>query len=439
MKKNDALLFRPIDNTPIILWRMVLGLVFLFETWGAIGVGWVKQVYIDPPFFTFNFIGFEFLQPLPGYGMYVWFFILGLLAICMAVGYRYRLATVLFAIGWLGVYLMHKTSYNNHHYLMALLSCIMCFVPAHKAYSLDARHGRVSPSSQCYQAYLYLFLGLFLIVFTYAATAKIYPDWLRGTPLTQWLAAKKDSPIGFLYLGQYQPLIMAWGGILFDLLIIPAFLWKKTRKIAFIASLYFHLMNSITFQIGTFPYMMIGASVLFYPADKLRKWFRMSTIHPGELARPTAQGKRWMRVSILSFLLIQFILPLRHLAIPGNVYWTEEGHRLSWRMMLRSKSAHSYFDITTPDGAIKRNYPREHLSPKQYHTMSTRPDMIWQYCQYLKKLNGDSCHIKAHVNVSLNFRKAQPIVDPNYDMAKAEWHVFGHEEWITKGPEWEDE
>jgi vitamin K-dependent gamma-carboxylase len=60
-------LFKPIDNTPIVLWRVVFGLVMFFETWGAIAVGWVKQVYLDPPLFTFNFIGFEFLQPLPGY------------------------------------------------------------------------------------------------------------------------------------------------------------------------------------------------------------------------------------------------------------------------------------------------------------------------------------------------------------------------------------
>mgnify|MGYP001602269733 FL=1 len=39
-----------------------------FETAGAIAIGWVKEVYVDPQF-TFSFIGFEWLQPLPGWGI----------------------------------------------------------------------------------------------------------------------------------------------------------------------------------------------------------------------------------------------------------------------------------------------------------------------------------------------------------------------------------
>ena len=153
---------------------------------------------------------------------------------------------------------------------MTLLCLMMCVVPAHKAVSLDAKSGRTSPLSVCYNLYLQLFVWLFLIVFFYAAIAKVYPDWLTGTPLTQWLSYKKDSAIGFLYQSDFQALFMSWGGIIFDLFVIPALLWKPTRKYAFWISVYFHIMNSITFQIGTFPYLMIGACVLFYPADKLR-------------------------------------------------------------------------------------------------------------------------------------------------------------------------
>ena len=354
--------------------------------------------------------------------MYIWFGLLGLLAICITLGYRYRLSIVLFTIGWFGVYLMHKTSYNNHHYLMALLASIMCIVPAHKAYSLDVKQLRVAPSSSLPRAYWLLFVGLFFIVFTYASIAKIYPDWIKGIPLSQWLEAKKDSSFAFLYAGK-QPLIMAWGGIFFDLLIIPAFLWKRTRNLAFFASLYFHLMNSITFQIGTFPYMMIGAAVLFYPAEKLRKWFKMNKVYDTAESTPL-KNSNLLAYAVALFLLVQIVLPLRHLAIPGNVFWTEEGHRLSWRMMLRSKGGTAYFDITLPDGKSVRNYPKDHLSKKQYYTMCTRPDMVWQYCQYLKTLHGDRCQINAIVRNSLNFRKPTYLIDRKYDMAKAEWHLF---------------
>lgn len=432
-------LFKPIDNTPIVLWRIVFGLVMFFETWGAIAVGWVKQVYVDPPLFTFNFIGFEFLQPLPGYGMYIWFGLLGMFAIGVILGYRYRLSIALLTIGWLGVYLMHKTSYNNHHYLMSLLCLMMCVQPANKAVSIDAKSGRTTPISVCYNLYLQMFVWLFLIVFFYAAIAKIYPDWLQGTPLTQWLSYKKDSIIGFLYRSDFQALLMSWGGIFFDLLVIPALLWKPTRKYAFWISLYFHIMNSITFQIGTFPYMMIGACVLFYPADKLRKWFKIKNDHSTELSPPSPQFAKLATTVFVVFFAVQVLLPLRHYAIPGNVFWTEEGHKLSWRMMLRAKSGSAIFRINKPDGTRVNRDALADMTTKQYRTMVSHPDMVWQYCQFLKEQYTDSCQIYADVTVSLNFRKPQPLIDPNYDMAKAEWHLFQHEEWITDGPKWEDE
>lgn len=431
-------LFKPIDNTPIVLWRVVFGLVMFFETWGAIAVGWVKQVYIDPPAFTFSFIGFEFLQPLPGYSMYIWFALLGVLSIGVILGYRYRLSILLFTVGWMGVYFMHKTSYNNHHYLMTLLCIMMCIVPANKALSLDVKQGRVTSLSYCHNLYLQLFIWLFLIVFTYASIAKIYPDWLNGVPLTQWLEAKKESPIGFFFQNRYQALLMSWGGIFFDLLIIPALLWSKTRRFAFWISIYFHLMNSITFQIGTFPYMMIGACVLFYPPEKLRKWFRINEKQYNALPKITVLSKKVMTITFIGFFIIKILLPLRHYVIPGNVFWTEEGHKLSWRMMLRSKRGSASFYVTKPNGEVLRVNAKNHMTPKQYRTMATHPDMVWQFCQYLKELHGPDIHIKVTNYVSLNFRQVKPMIDPDYDMAKAEWHLFQHEEWILDGPDWSD-
>jgi hypothetical protein len=43
--------------------------------------------------------------------------------------------------------------------------------------------------------------------------------------------------------------------------------------------------------------------------------------------------------------LIQIALPLRHHFIKDDVLWTEEGHRLSWRMMLRSKHGKATFKV----------------------------------------------------------------------------------------------
>jgi len=45
------------------------------------------------------------------------------------------------------------------------------------------------------------------------------------------------------------------------------------------------------------------------------------------------------------YIISQIVLPSRHWLIEDHVLWSEEGHRLSWRMMLRTKSGSSHFTI----------------------------------------------------------------------------------------------
>lgn len=106
-KALHKLLFKHIDNSGLVLFRVVFGFLIALEGFGAIATGWVKKTLIDPQF-TFNFIGFEFLQPLEGNGMYIYFMCLGILGVGVMLGYKYRLSMFCFALLWSGVYLMQK-------------------------------------------------------------------------------------------------------------------------------------------------------------------------------------------------------------------------------------------------------------------------------------------------------------------------------------------
>ena len=132
------LLFSRLDNSPLILFRISFGILIALECFGALFTGWVKRNFILPEL-TFPFIGFEWLQPLPGIGMYFYFGLMGALGISIALGYRYRWSILLFSVLWTAAYLMQKTAYNNHYYLIILLSGIMCFLPANRAISLDVK------------------------------------------------------------------------------------------------------------------------------------------------------------------------------------------------------------------------------------------------------------------------------------------------------------
>jgi hypothetical protein len=76
----------------------------------------IYRNFVQPPF-TFTYVGFEFLQPLPGAGMYFYVGLMVLLAFMVIIGAWYCLAMAFFALLWTALYLMQKADYNNHYYL----------------------------------------------------------------------------------------------------------------------------------------------------------------------------------------------------------------------------------------------------------------------------------------------------------------------------------
>jgi vitamin K-dependent gamma-carboxylase len=63
---------------------------------------------------------------------------------------------------------------------------------------------------------------------TFEGVAKINEDWLRGEPLTHWLAARTETvPI----LGPYLTtpnlgLFLSWAGVVFELIVAPSLLFS---------------------------------------------------------------------------------------------------------------------------------------------------------------------------------------------------------------------
>ena len=436
----DRFLFQKIDNSPLVVFRIFLGALIALEGFGAIVTGWVRRVFIENDL-NFNFIGFEWLQPLPGYGMYVYFAIMGTLGICIALGYRYRFSMISFALMWWAVYLMQKTSYNNHYYLLALIASIMCFLPAHRAHSLDAKRQPDLQSDAMYAYVKWIIILQLFIVYTYAAIAKLYGDWLNFTFLEILLGSKSGYPIigGLLEIGWFQKFI-GISGFLFDLLIIPALLWKPTRNIAFGCSIFFHLFNSLVFQIGIFPYMALAFTVFFYEAETVQRLFlkekKLFTPSFGKL--PSYRKPMLILAGI--YFLAQLILPIRHHFIEGDVLWTEEGHRLSWRMMLRSRTGRvSYRVVNKSDQKSEVINLRNYLTRKQQKRIGAYPDFIWQFAQHLKKEyaeKGMDIEIFADARVSINGRPPSRLIDPKIDLAAEAWDPFRHHHWILPAP-WE--
>lgn len=425
--------FTAVKNSPLVLFRMLFGAIMLMEFVVALKSGWVKGMFVNNPF-RFTFIGFEFLQHLRGDGMYVYYAVACLAAICVSIGLLYRYTSLLLAVLWTLLYFAQKSQYNNHYYLMLLLCWAMVFVPANKRASLDVKYNLVQPTDKCYQWHIHFFITQTAIVYVYAAIAKLYPDWLHAMPAKVWFANKTDNAILSRIFGHAAfPYILSYGGILFDFLIVPALLWKRTRVAAVIGLLLFHQFNEMAFSIGVFPFLALSLTVFFFPASSFDS--TVGLVKNSYLYAVPSLSKQTVTISLLTVYFIwQLVVPFRHHLYKGDVVWTEEGHRMSWRMMLRSKRGKS--TITVKDKQTGKTWidnTKDKVMGAQYKCIATRPDFVWQYAQKLKKEykeKGINIAVYANCQCSVNGRPYRHMIDTTVDLANTQWQHYAHNSWV---------
>jgi len=435
----NKFLFKQIDNSSLIVFRIIFGLLIFLESVGAIFTGWIKRTLIDPEF-TFTVIGFEWLQPLPGNGMYFYYLIMGILGVFVMIGYKYRWSMIGFTLLWTATYLMQKASYNNHYYLLILISSFMCLVPANKYLSIDAKLKPEITSYKMPNWAKWIFIAQMAIVYTYGSIAKLYPDWLNISVMKQLMMAKEHYYIiGDILQQSWLQYILAYGGIAFDGLIIPLLLFKPTRKIAFIAAIFFHLFNAIVFQVGIFPFLSLAFCLFFFDAKKIHTLFlKNKPFYNLEEIRIPKYAKT-LKPILFVYFCTQLLLPSRHWFIKGDVLRTEEGHRLSWRMMLRTKvGAINYKVVDKVTGESTFIDHRSFVSPKQARLLATKPDVIWQFVQHLKtkyKTEGKAVEIYAiNSQISVNGGKYTAFINSRIDLASVAWNTFTHSDWILDPP-----
>lgn len=426
----------PADIAPIVWFRMGFGLIMLIEAWRFYVNGFIDRQYIRPDFF-FTYYGFDWVRPWPGNGMYVHFAVLGLLAFCILIGCMYRVATALFFLGFTYVFLLDQACYLNHFYLVCLYAFLLIFVPAHRAFSVDAwrKPALRSPTAPAWA--LWLLRAQICIVYFYGGVAKLNADWLRGEPLRHWLGERADFPwIGQYFGEEWMVYLFTYGGLLFDLAVAPMLLWPRTRWLAFGLAAIFNMTNVGLFHIGIFPWLALSATILLF-MTRLPKPF------PRLWGEPVAGRSEMIRTRhrtalalVVLYLGVQCLVPLRHWLYPGNVHWNELGHRFSWHMKLRSKQLHGAL-ITALDpvtGATWDVNPFDYLSPRQWEKGSVRPDMVLQFCHHVgkhpRREGVRRAEVRAWLMVSLNYREPQLLVDPDVNLA-AQPRTLGTPHWIT--------
>ncbi len=460
-------LFAPVDIAGLAFFRVAFGLLLCENMARYWFLDAARDLYAVPGF-HFTWLGFDWVRPFPSWGMSVFFAALSLLALALALGVFYRLAALFFFLGFTYLFLLDQARYLNHFYLICLLAFLMIFLPAARAYSIDSA---LAPSRRLRRVPAWT-LGLLRaqigVVYFFAGVAKLNGDWLRGEPLRAWLAERSDlSLVGPVLVHDWTPWIMSYGGVCLDLSAAPLLYWRRTRPAMLVLTTLFHLVNASLFSIGVFPWLMISATLLFCEPDWPRRAVRRLRRAAGgtlEAIVPSPEipvglvpggGRAAITVSALAlWMSVQVLVPLRHFLYPGDVNWTEEGHRFSWRMKLRSKEGWARFiahdpesgrtwtiDPTAPEsewgldgasgegadsGAGERERApgperRGYLTLRQARKMSGVPAMVLDFGHHLAgKFHARGyarVEIRARVKTSLNGRRYQLLIDPEVDLA----------------------
>ncbi|MGQ0793477.1 MAG: HTTM domain-containing protein [Deltaproteobacteria bacterium] len=413
-------LFAPIDIASIVYYRIAFGLLMFFNMAGTLIFD--MDAWANPGF-RFHYPGLEWVKPLPGGGMHAIFAALSILGLCIAAGLKYRTSAMLFALLFTYVFLTERAKYLNHYYLILLIGLLMAFIPANRQLSIDAMiNPRIRSEVACAWNLLALRFQI-AVVYFYAGVAKINGDWLAGEPMGLWLGRRDFLILDEFLKSEAGAYLFSYGGLGFDLLAAPLLVWRRARTSAFMASLIFHILNSLIFNIGIFPLLAAASTALFFTPSFPRN---IIGIRKPEIRLDKKIQMGMTQLIVVSFISIyvaaQLCLPLRHFLYAGDVNWTGEGHEFSWRMKTLDRRAEITFLVKhRASGREWTISPEQSLTPFQYRKMAARPELILQFAANLseefKRKGYPDAEVFAISFASVNGRKMSPMVNPEVNLA----------------------
>lgn len=390
------LLASPIDGASLAVFRIAFGLGMVGEAhsfwkWRPEG-RWIDWLFGYPPDgWNVSYHGFEWVQPWQPPGMAIHCGVLALGGLCLALGLATRLAAVVVFLAWSYLALIDATLHNNHYYMWSLLSSMLVFIPASGVWSVDAWLGRrwrgeTGPPRRDIQ-----FWGVFLLraqlfcMYVYGAITKLTPDYLfhaqpvrngmESTGILQGFATWLPDYLAEWCVEQIRRtetvFVIAYSGLIYDLVIGFLLVFRRTRMLGLALTATFHGLNHFVFfdDIGWFPLLAFVSTLIFLEPDWPRvvgawlrapRWIapqwgwlvaglvvfpplgaalgwraRRAPVPPGAVLRPLSWGAAFVLTVWIGF---QYTWPWRHWLIPGDVNWTCEGERFSWRMKANQRN-----------------------------------------------------------------------------------------------------
>lgn len=404
MNKIRDWLGAPVSGASLGAFRIGFGAVQLYQTWEFIrpleGVSTLVHLYTGADrHWNFPYPGFEWVRPMPEPWTSIIFAFLGLTSLLVTIGFFSRTSSFVNGLLFTYAWMLEQTWWNNHYYLSSLICLMLALTPCGECFSVDRYlRCRRSGTGTQWDGFVpfwsvFWFRAQLYIVYTYAAVVKMNSDWLSGEPPRMWFRGQLvGKPMSwvlppdtmhqiFSVMGtEFMVYLLVWGGLIFDLFVGLMLCIRRTQVLAIVLMVIFHGTNFCLFMIGAFPVMAVSSTLIFLDPDwpiRLGQWVRRPTFRapdPGWMllgmflvpivgavlgwkiprsptradAPPSFPIPSAIPIALGIWILVQALLPLRHLTIPGDVHWTLEGSRFSWQVMARVHVGQIHYRIYDP-------------------------------------------------------------------------------------------
>ena len=473
LSKVVDFLFRPIDASIVCIFRIIFGLFMTYQIAKYFGLDYTYQ-FISGPEVLFSYNELSFMQPLPLPILKVLHVLLLVAAVCITIGIWYRYAITYFFIVFTYFSFMDSTLYNNHIYLISLLSFAMIFLQADVKYSYKAYRKKVLeiPKISAWQQYILMFL--IALPYFFGGIAKLHSNWLHTNLVPEIITSAKNSYLVKLFSEDVLIPFVKYGGLIYDLGIVFLLLYKRTRIFAVGLILLFNITNnSMLFDdIGIFPFFMILATILFFDSDKVGAFVhtifgknapKKKSLSKKEMKRLSKEKKRLgtqevekvqetsnvvvglpigkkkiIAVSLIVFVTFHLLFPFRYLLYNNNPEWMGVSAHFAWRMKMQTKEIVT-LDLTLKDratgatGEIKAN---TFLSHNQMLHFVDRPMNLVQFAKNIqpkieKEYGITNPMVLADVVVKFNGLPAQRMIVQGIDLTEVDERDYSDMSWIV--------
>ena len=356
---------KPVPSISIALFRLSFAAILLIQTFYFIIGDFITKNIINPVV-LFPFI--EGLNPLPRTYLIALSYIMLISNIGMLLNKFARFSTIIFFCCFTYFWILDKGYFNNHYYFISLICFILFLVEQEASFYKNLHTPKIS---------IFTLQIMVFIVYFIAGLNKLNPYWIfEFQPIRHILEVKAEITNNTFFKKDILIIAMSYLGVIFDLTIGFLLFFKRTKLFAFAAIVLFHLTNYWIFkdvgEIGVFPFLMISTTIIFIDPTYLNKLFNLD-------AKPIIQKTRslFLNKFLVFFLIIQILLPFRHVLFHGHVDYNGIGQRFSWRMKIMYKESEINYFITNIMTREKYNVSiNTMLTNRQYNNLKYFPDLI---------------------------------------------------------------